>query len=444
MAGFSRLPNEMISEIWGNIHAPEDVESFALVSKRIYATGSPFVEEHNKLKKDFAFFRIGSEKHERAPASLLKKVLLRPRIAQYVTHLSFGRFRHLWDEPGDNDFGGGIDDQWPNDGHVPYPDNVMALFIEMIRKPSFVPRNETSDWIKSVRQGDEDPIFALLCMLLPNLSMLTLSDAGFYAEKSQKTILRIAETEKTMLLKHHITVNGVSTNLEGNIELAWLRTLAALPSVQIFHFDYVVMDEVDGVDDADVFVSDSYSVRELTFTRSGFHPKVLAQLLDSVKGLKRFSYVYPNKNLRLFKPFWIRTALLANAKHSLEYLEILPDWDEEPELLGTLRGFAALKELKTNIRFLCRRSTFDGLANILPSSIEKLYLDTRCHTAHDIVPALVEEIAEAKTQLVPHLRVLGFITRSDNRIIQEYRSMIEPLEEKCQNVGIELLLNKVV
>ena len=196
MADFSRLPNEMISEIWGNIHEPEDVESFALVSKHVYAIGRPFVEEHNKLKKDFGFIEIGPDMDPCAPASLLKEVLLRPRIALYVTHLAFGRFRYEWDDSGDDG------DEWPKIDHVPYPDDVMALFIETIRKSSFVQRNETPHWITSVEQGNEDPIVALLCTLLPNLIMVTLWDNGFETDISRKTILRIAEAEKTVFLTH--------------------------------------------------------------------------------------------------------------------------------------------------------------------------------------------------------------------------------------------------
>ena len=425
MAGFSRLPNEMVSEIWGNIHAPEDVESFALVSKRTYATGSPFVKEHNKLKKDFAFIEIGHEMNVGAPASLLKKVLLRPRTALYVTHLSFGQFRH----------------RWLNNRHVPYPDNIMALFIETIRKSSFVPRNETSSWIKIVMQGDEDPIFALLCMLLPNLTMITVRDDRYDGNISQKTILRIAEAETTMFLTRLVTVNITCTCDEDVMKLSWFRTFAALPPVQSIHFDQMGTVEVnDVIDNAQYFVPDSYSIRELTFTHSYPHPKILAQLLDSVKGLKAFSYKYPEYGVCRFEPFWIRTALLANAKHSLEYLEILPHWDEEHELLGNLRGFTALKELKTYIRLLCHISTSDELANLLPSSIEKLYLDTRYHTAYDIIPALVGGIFEARTQLVPHLKVLGIITKIVERVIQEHRDMIELLKDDCQMIGIELTL----
>ena len=219
----------------------------------------------------------------------------------------------------------------------------------------------------------------------------------------------------------------------------WLEAFAALPFVQSLHIDQMRMDERDDVvGNTQYFVSDSYSIRELTFTNSGLHPKILAQLLDSVKGLEAFTYVDPNDSFCEFKPFWIRTALLGKAKHSLEYLEIHPGGTERLEGLGSLRGFTALKELKTDVRLLYSGSALDELADLLPSSIEKLYLDNRYYVAHDIVPRIVEAIVKAKSRLIPHLEALKLETRSGDRSIEEYRSMIEQLEEKCRNVGIEL------
>ena len=431
MADFSRLPNEMISQIWGNIQEPEDVESFALVSKHVYAIGRPFVEEHNKLKREFAFIEIDPEMDVIAPASLLKEVLYRPRVALYVTHLSVGQFRCQWDNPGNDG------DERPKNAHVPYPDDVMALFIETIQQSSFVPRTESSRWITSVEAGHEDPIFALLLMLLPNLVMVTVKDDGQNAHNSQETILRIAEAEKTLFLTHLVTVHTVCRFYEGRSLFSWLRMFAALPSVQSIHFDGMSVAEVhDAIDDEHYFVSESYSIRELTFTNSSIHPRFLAQLLDSIEGLKVFSYVDLHVRFREFNPFWIRTALLANAKHSLEYLKIRSA--EFDQVIGTLRGFTALTDLETNSQLLCDRFDIHIFVYRLPSSIEKIHLHTSLHEGLDIVSSLVEEIVKAKSRLIPRLKALKFTMDLVSRTIQKGRSMIEALEEKCQNAGIEL------
>lgn len=54
MAIFSDLANELIIGIWEYVLDPEDVESFALVSKRIYGLSSPFLLEHARLKRQFS------------------------------------------------------------------------------------------------------------------------------------------------------------------------------------------------------------------------------------------------------------------------------------------------------------------------------------------------------------------------------------------------------
>ena len=433
----------MISGIWSNVQKPEDVESFALVSKHVYAIGRPFVEEHNKLKKEFSFFEAHTGNRASGPAVLLKEVLLRPRIALYVTQLSMGCFSQSWEDSSDEDLSDD-DDEWPNNGHFPYPRKVMALFIKTIRRSSFVPKNKISRWIRSVKEGDEDPIFALLCTLLPNLVVITLRDYGSDAQISQETVLRIAEAEKTVFLTRLVTVNFVGGAEHHVMDWNWLKAFAALPSVQSIHFDdmgiagYDSVDCHDAIAKAQFLVSENYSIRELTFTNSGFHPKVIAQLLDSVRGLKVFRYVDPNEYIYYFKPLWIRIALLANAKHSLEDLAVLPCSTESYELLGDLRGFTALKELETDVRLLCRESKFDGLAALLPSSIEKLCLDSRKYMAQHDVPRIVEEIVKAKSQLIPNLKTLKLVTKPSWGTVEGDTSMIKSLEEKCQNVGIEL------
>ncbi len=44
MANFSKLPNELIIQIWGYVIDPDDVENFALVSKCIYGLAAPIFE----------------------------------------------------------------------------------------------------------------------------------------------------------------------------------------------------------------------------------------------------------------------------------------------------------------------------------------------------------------------------------------------------------------
>ena len=440
MAHFSHFPNEIISEIWGNVLEPESVESFALVSKLVYAVGRPFVEEHNKLKKEYSRFDLNSDTHAGAPVFLLKDVLLRPRLALYVTHLSIYSYWTGWGYPEDND---DSDDDGGAYHHTPYPEDIMALCIEAVGKTSFVPPNQVSRWIEKIRKGDEDPIRALLFLLLPNVTTVTLVGGGNNGDILLETIKRIAKADKPMFLTRLITVN---TESEGDRvgDLKCLKAFAALPFVQDLHV--TSMGKLASASHIH-FTPGSSNITKITFKNSGPDPRFLFGLLESIKGLKAFIYEEPNESMKelgtfcRFEPFWIRAALLANAKHSLESLKILSHEWQAFEEMGTFREFTTLKELETDVRLLMYRTTanYSGFANLLPASIENLYLNARDHD-NTKVPILVEEIVRTKLQLIPNLTVLKFRLEPENALLKAPERLMEPLEEKCREVGIELIV----
>ena len=449
MAIFSDLPNEIVSEVWGNILEPKDVESFALVSKHIYATGRPFVEEHNKLKREFSFFELESQYCASKPTFLLKKILYHPRVGLYTAHLSLTRFLDSWGNQSIVLVAG--DPEWARNSHVPYPETIMALFIRTIRRSSFVPSEDLPQWINAVKRGDEDPILALLFMHLPNLNTVTLTDGVLCGKLLEKTLQRIANAKKARFLTHLVTVNIVLSSYGDMLDFKWLRIFAALPSVQSMHFRRVIERRTDHeINKTQHFMPDTYNIMEMTFTDSSLHPRVLTQLLESVNGLKRFTYVENDGTRRIFhqfrrfsrfSQFWpssIRAGLLINAKHSLEYLKILAPEKQEDELLGSLCGFTALKEVETDVHLLCcELQVIRGWGSRLPASIEKLCLHTRDKMDDGKMAKLVEQIALAKPKL-PNLKVLKIGPDSRMGSMQGYRSFVKPLMEQCRNVGIEL------
>lgn len=50
MTRFNDLPNEIVLELWHHVPPPDNVASFALVSKQIFALATPFLKEYNRLK----------------------------------------------------------------------------------------------------------------------------------------------------------------------------------------------------------------------------------------------------------------------------------------------------------------------------------------------------------------------------------------------------------
>ena len=84
MATFSNLPNEILLEIWSHIPQPEDIESFASVSKNVYAISYRFLRDHRRLKHKFSTFNNGGRDSKVSLAGLLREVIINPRVALYV------------------------------------------------------------------------------------------------------------------------------------------------------------------------------------------------------------------------------------------------------------------------------------------------------------------------------------------------------------------------
>ena len=170
MAIFSDLPNELISNIWGYVIAPDDVESFALVSKRIYGLSSQFVDEHARLKRQYSIIRFRRLERSYKPADLLEDILLNTRIALYISSLDIS----MW--------GVGREKATPQ---------AMALIEDAIRASPFITDSEVEKWITEVEARNEDVSTALIIMQLTKVKRLSL----WYLEECDgpRNILRMLE-----------------------------------------------------------------------------------------------------------------------------------------------------------------------------------------------------------------------------------------------------------
>ena len=439
MATFSQFPNEMITCIWEYVLEPQDVESFALVSKHIYAIGAPFVDEHNKLKRENSSFSIGILITETDPALLLQKILLWPRVAHYVTRLSVGALRTRWDtEDEDVDV-----DEFLY--HITYPDNDMEFFIEAIRRADLVPRTEIDDWVTAVKDGWQAPIVALLLLLLPNLCTMTLEiDSDSYCQLTE-TFQRISETKNSPFLTRLTTVNLDFPRDIGNELMHWelLSMSASLPSVQSIHVARVGPVDIGGlIKQKRCFEPGSSTIKELAFAKSSICPKSMFQMFESIEGLKIFMYSNPDERHRLFEPFWMGQALTAYSKNSLELLSITAERYKGVETLGSFRRFTNLRELETEINLLVEKDHFHKLADLLPVSIERVTLYTGNHSRIGSVLLIIEAFERAKSQLLPNMRVLTLILGHAARLSQEDMELIKTSEENYWNLGIELSVIK--
>lgn len=165
--------------------------------------------------------------------------------------------------------------------------------------------------------------------------------------------------------------------------------------------------------------------------------------LESIKGLKRFSYVKPHEDaFHEFDPSWMRAALVAHAKHSFEYLRITSNETEQCNLLGDFRGFTALRELETNIHHLVLDSSVGQyeLIGLLPASIEKVYLHGQFGWTTITEPLLTQPFYMAKLHLrLPNLIELKLSSKHEIGTTSAGRRFLEPWVVRCRDVGIELI-----
>lgn|SRR5271156_2075165 len=96
----SKLPNELVSEVLSYL-APDTLLQVAVTSKLIHRLSFPFFElarEWRSVRLGLGPFHIsefGSELAFPTAASFLKKILEKPQLAQYVTHVDTDG---KWDE----------------------------------------------------------------------------------------------------------------------------------------------------------------------------------------------------------------------------------------------------------------------------------------------------------------------------------------------------------
>lgn len=239
MATFSSLPNELVIEIWRHVLQPEDIERFAMASKKIRILSSSVLLEHRKLTRDFSYLDNWDRKSKGSVAGLLKEILTNPRIALYVKR--FGIFS--WRDRGEASKGVNtllaVDprhgEEWRRYWHTPYAEKDMKLFEQAIKRAENIFGNVES-LIEGIKAGREDPIIALLLLFLTNLQRLTIQkvDNDSHFEDTShffQTLQYVSTVRNTEPLTRLVEVKLLYGRDYGK-NLPIVKAFAALPSVK--------------------------------------------------------------------------------------------------------------------------------------------------------------------------------------------------------------------
>ncbi len=161
MVGFSNLSNELVLMIWDLVEL-EDIYSFSTVSKQVYLLTHDRLREHWRLKHRLCTIsNVGAMSGEPGVFSqILKEILLNPRAARYPSSLGFDAWASdpmPWEKKGGS-----------SQGMVSVCD--LELFKQAAKDTVDVSENTLKeDWLEEIERGNEEPLIALLLLLLPNL-----------------------------------------------------------------------------------------------------------------------------------------------------------------------------------------------------------------------------------------------------------------------------------
>ena len=421
MVSFSSLPNELVIEIWRHVLHPEDIESFALTSKEILALGESFLGEHRTLKEKFSTYYTWRPGGNVSAAGLLKEITIHPRVALYVKKLVVNTWRDTWKptyRQNNHRNRHLMFSEELNDGltyfHKRYADTDMQIFEQVVKRNEYAfGQDMFGTLIEAIRDGREDPILALLMLLLTNLEYLVVTKMEYHLNffKALQNVSN-ARDAKALRRLSDVELLACPRYADDDDNLVMLKAFATLPSVKRIscrknrHYHHHRRVKFDLPPRSSNVESLTYDCLEHGLKELGFNTVTLLELIKGFKGLKHFSY-RSDTDQRMFA---IRNALVANARFSLETLILKPCYCVRLSI-GSFRGFKALKKLEIDKMHL---ADFDPRrlysVDVLPSSLEELHL-------HDFHPKgfmcmdprrIGIKLLEERDRLVPNLKLVTF------------------------------------
>ena len=416
--------------IW-NCTEVEDIYNFSTISKRVYHLVREALREHCKLSKRLSTIsNVGTESGEPGLfGPILKEILLNPRAARYPSLLKIGPYKFQWDKEGEH-------------ARKMVPESDLELFKQAVRANIDCSHNEMEeDWFASIDEGDEEPLIALLLLLLPNLRRVrldTIFESCFCIETALRTI--IDHEHFASLRKLHTVDLRCAAIIDGDfLGFNLVRLIGALPSLTRIYGYGVGTCPQDLFYTPDVVIYPT-NVINLRFLRCCVNPKSLFDFLSSSMYLQHFFYIpmEPASDTADFEPFWIRTALLAHAHKTLKTLTILAGGHEK-SFMGSLDEFTSLESVQTDLQLLMGDPsiTLRVAFQMLPSSIVNLRLHIDSPSDDECCKDIIENIIHMP-KYFHRLKEFNIIGVADVQAAeQSHESQIKVLAERRIKVSFE-------
>ena len=257
---FSSLPNELILMIW-NFAKVEDVYNFSTVSMTVYLLVREPLREHCRLSKRLSrISNVGAESGEPGVfGRILKGILLNPRAARYPSLLEVDKWKYEWDKEGGY-------------SRSMIPDSDLELFKQAVRSNVPVPQKS---WFAGIDEGDEEPLIALLLLLLPNLRKVRLSSTFESSDCIEDALKNNMHHNGCASLRklHTVDLRCAATADSDYVDFEQVWLFAELPSVAWIcgqtigscpeNLDYTLEPSVDAINVVSLNFMGCLSIRRL-------------------------------------------------------------------------------------------------------------------------------------------------------------------------------------
>jgi len=442
MAIFQDLPGEIILEILHHTYLPE-LESVARVDHTLRNLARPIIQSDLELRSEITKItrKLKKVKHG-GRALVLYDILITPRIAHYVRKLDLRTWFIQWEAP--------IPELEAQRAYNEYPNDMMDAFRQAVTVEKLVPPSLKDMWIQKIEQGDEAPIIALLCMMLPNLTRLRIDThviSHVCFQLYLQYILSPASAGRASLAEVFIpdyptilsdTDDGDKREISESIMLACQQPLHG----RIEHIDIGagarIISDVPDQRQLSPMADDSLSVK---FRYNAFEIQIAKDLLCCTNQLREFYYISGDDWAPAVSyVYTICDYLQTIAKETLQALCIRGFFGPSEQRGGPdgdLGGFEVLHTVELVTPFLLDASG-DFLRYEFPKSIRTVKLHHDLLEDITIYYDLLDELLANKTERFPELQTLT---------ISGLRGLFEHLSDShyttsLKSVGVELVLRK--
>lgn len=415
------LPTELLENIWKYV-SRNDIDSFVSSCKRLHSLArADRLIEHRMAKARLTRIETSWSTFELYEfPQLLQSFLLAPDMADYVKEMLIDGWVGCWDESYEHmirypwlsrplwpmsDFRGRYD---------PYSESMMRELEIAIKSTNLISSEEKEFWISETKDGNQNPIIALLLPRLHYLTRLVIILRFCKDLFLLETLQRIAKDQNSPSLSRLREVELVGrAKPTHSIKLA--TACAALPSIISLSAKGLVEGPLEPAWPSYDWPKRFSNVRNLRVNDWRLSQTMLFTLIGTAKSLRSFTYICTRS--KTYRPIaWARAALLQYASPSLEELALhCPVGKQKWSTECSFRSYQNLRVLTIDYRLLMGEhyQARNKIVTLLPASIETLNLHG-CSVFDDDkwVRDLVKWVARVKSRLVPCLKELNFMVTS--------------------------------